>query len=279
MSTNGTPSKLAVTLADASDSGDLLNRLMSVAVQKVGVERGPKGNKTRFGDDKVMVRFRSSSNAEDALAFSGAGLYDSTSACLADERDDDVDGPSRCDEDKDSERTLTRAIGKVWASLWKMEAYEERTWYGMDHRMVQMGILVNTRSKDERANIVAFSGNPTAEDDRTLVNAQLGELDVVSAKPGVFPEKNLLEIYGHVVQTILRVNHSSEKPDGWILNASQLEELGHVFSKIEGDYPIDETIPPNATLLLDTEWKVLSDGRLVIKQIRPFLRANRLAEE
>lgn len=54
MSTNGTPSKLAVTLADASDSGDLLNRLMSVAVQKVGVERGPKGNKTRFGDDKVM---------------------------------------------------------------------------------------------------------------------------------------------------------------------------------------------------------------------------------
>ena len=26
------------------------------------------------------------------------------------------------------------------------------------------------------------------------------------------------------------------------------------------------------TLLLDTEWKVLSDGRLIIKQIRPFLR-------
>jgi hypothetical protein len=25
-------------------------------------------------------------------------------------------------------------------------------------------------------------------------------------------------------------------------------------------------------VLLDTEWKVLVDGRLVIKQIRPFLR-------
>ncbi|MCB9744915.1 MAG: hypothetical protein H6740_20155, partial [Alphaproteobacteria bacterium] len=50
-----------------------------------------------FGDASVMVRFRSSSNAEDALGFSGAGLYDSESACVADSQDGDAEGPSRCD--------------------------------------------------------------------------------------------------------------------------------------------------------------------------------------
>ena len=51
MSTNGTPTRLALAL---SDQDQLLNRLMSVSVQKVGVERGPKGRKTRFGDDHVL---------------------------------------------------------------------------------------------------------------------------------------------------------------------------------------------------------------------------------
>ena len=156
--------------------------------------------------------------------------------------------------------------------LWKMEAYEERAWYGMDHNLAAMGILVNTRSDDEQANIVAFTGNPTADDDRTLVNAQLGELDVVSSEPGVFPEKTLLEMGANSVSEIIRVNHSSEMPEGWILSDSQLEELGGIFAEIESVYPIDETLPDGATLLLDTEWKVLNDGRLVIKQIRPFLR-------
>lgn len=58
-----------------------------------------------------------------------------------------------------------------------------------------MGILVNTRTGDELANVVAFTGNPSlAGDDRYLVNAQVGAVDVVSAVPGVWPEKVLLTI-------------------------------------------------------------------------------------
>ena len=53
MSTNGTPTRLALALADAQD-GYWMNRMVSVAIQKVGATRGPKGNKTRFGDDKVL---------------------------------------------------------------------------------------------------------------------------------------------------------------------------------------------------------------------------------
>jgi hypothetical protein len=46
-----------------------------------------------------------------------------------------------------------------------------------------------------------------------------------------------------------------------------------VLADIEGVFPLDEPAPVDADVVLDTEWKVLVDGRLVIKQIRPFLRS------
>lgn len=53
-----------------------------------------------------------------------------------------------------------------------------------------MGVLVDLRIDDELANIVAFTGKPNAAgDDRYLVNAQAGELDVVLPDPGSFPEE------------------------------------------------------------------------------------------
>jgi hypothetical protein len=138
-----------------------------------------------------------------------------------------------------------------------------------------MGILVNTRSKGELANVVAFTGNPTAAgDNRFLVNAQAGELDVVAAEPGVFPEKDLLIMSGAGdVVGIERVTGSSELPEGeYVLSDAELEDLGVTLWSIEQDFPIDATVPEGGDLLLDTEWKVKSDGQLIIKQVRPFLR-------
>jgi hypothetical protein len=226
-----------------------------------------------FGADDVMVRFRSSSNAEDALEFSGAGLYDSTSVCVADETDGDTVGPSRCDPDEPDERGVCRGLTKVWASLWNMEAYEERAWYGIDQRQVAMAVLVDTRIKDELANVVAFSGNPLAAgDQRYLVNAQIGELDVVSAASGVWPESDLLTIQEGAVADIERVRGSSELPDGqWVLDDERLQELGAALSEIVSVYPIDDVLGETDVVLLDTEWKIDSDGQLIVKQVRLFL--------
>ena len=227
-----------------------------------------------FGSSLAMVRFRSSSNAEDGLVFNGAGLYESTSACAADSQDDDELGPSACDPDKAEEESLEEALGTVWASLWKMSAWDERDWYGIDHGQVAMGILVNTRSKDEAANVVAFTGNPTAAgDDRYLVNAQVGELEVVSAEAGVTPERVLLTVDAGEVTEILRVEPSSEVMAGQqVLGDAVLGELGALLHSITQVYPMDQRVPEGGALLWDTEWKRLSDGRLIIKQIRPYLR-------
>jgi len=227
-----------------------------------------------YGTDDVMVRFRSSSNAEDALGFSGAGLYDSTSVCLADETDTDAVGPSRCDASQPDERDVCRGLTRVWASLWNLKAFEERAWYGIDHRDVAMGILVDTRTANELANIVAFTGNPLLRGDpRYLVNAQAGELDVVSAQPGVWPEKVLLSVEAGTVVEVERVRGSTELPEGeWVLGDATLELLGVTLAQIAEVFPIDEAVPESGTVLLDTEWKLRHDGQLIIKQVRPFLQ-------
>ena len=165
---------------------------------------------TTFGGPAVMARFRSSSNAEDAPGFSGAGLYESTNACLADDQDPDKSGPSRCDPAEPEERGLCRAVKKVWASLWLVRAYEEREWYGIDHAQAAMGILVDLRLGDERANMVVFTGDPNLPGDhRFLVNAQTGDLEVVSSDPGTSPEKTRLTLTAGEVTKI-------DKPAGRI---------------------------------------------------------------
>ncbi len=225
-----------------------------------------------FGADDVMVRFRSSSNAEDAAAFSGAGLYTSESVCLADDLDADEAGPSRCDPDQPKERSVARGLRKVWASTWNVAAWEERAWYGIDSGQVAMGVLVNTRSKDEAATIVAFTGNPGAADDRYLVNAQIEPWEVVDTTPGVWPERSLLTLTEGAVTRIERVAPSSQA--AVVLDDARLRELGAALWQVEAALPVDEPAPVGSTRLLDTEWKVLDDGRLIIKQWRPFLRGD-----
>lgn len=227
---------------------------------------------SRFGAN-VMVRFRSSSNAEDGLLFNGAGLYSSTSACVADDTDGDAVGPSQCDATKSNEHGVCIALKKVWSSLWLQRAYEERTWYGIDQSAVAMSILVDLRSKDELANVVAFSGNPLGPNkDDYLIDAQIGAYDVVSAIPGVYPEKDLLTMSAGQVQYIQRVRASSQLPAGQlVLDDGQLAQLGAYVAEIVQQFPIDDGAPAGHRIILDTEWKVRADGTWLIKQVRPFL--------
>lgn len=136
-----------------------------------------------------------------------------------------------------------------------------------------MGVLVNTRTKGELANLVALTGNPgQTGDNRYLVNAQAGELDVVAAVAGAWPEKDLLTLTAGQVTRVERVRGSTELPAGqWVLGDERLRELGALLSGIADVFPLDGAAPTGRRQLLDTEWKLRADGRLAIKQIRPFL--------
>ncbi|MBN1443190.1 MAG: hypothetical protein JXA90_10800 [Planctomycetes bacterium] len=229
-----------------------------------------------FGSADVMVRFRSSSNMEDNLEFNGAGLYDSTSVCALDSEDGDDDGPSQCDPDQDSERTIQRGLRRVWSSLWNARAYEEREYYQLPQEQARMAILVTPAYPDEAANGVAFTGNPVnPQDKRYLINAQLGDVSVVTPEdPSIVPERDLLEITGGEVTGIIRARASSLVPPGsFVLSDEQLSTLGSVLYSVEESFPIDYGPFDPEWVLLDFEFKFTQAGDLVLKQVRPFLIA------
>jgi hypothetical protein len=227
-----------------------------------------------FGASDERVRFRSSSNVEDALEFNGAGLYDSTSVCAADDLDGDGKGPSLCDSERAGERGVARGLKKVWASLWSYRAHEERAFYGIEQRDSAMAVLVTKAFTDEIANGVAFSGNPqNAADHRYVVTVQAGEASVVSPTPGVLPEKDLLEIGpdGRVNLILRDVPSSLLRAGAYVLSESKLRELGALLSWIDRRFPVDVGQHGRHEVLLDIEFKVRPDNSLAVKQIRPFL--------
>lgn len=228
---------------------------------------------TVFEGTTTAVRFRSSSNVEDALEFNGAGLYESTSVCVADGLDEDDDGPSLCDPGQANERTIERALKKVWTSVWTFRAHEERTFFQIPPERVAMGILVNRAFLDEVANGVAFTGNPrNATDRRYLITAQIGEESVVSPQPGTTVERDLLEIEAGEVTAIVRDRASSLVEVGTqVVSDAKLSELGAFMAHVDATFPLDLQGQSRELVLLDFEFKVERGGELAVKQVRPFL--------
>ena len=228
-----------------------------------------------FGERR-MVRFRSSSNMEDGLVFSGAGLYDSTSVCVADGEDGDSKGPSLCDPLQPEERTIRRGLRRVWASLWSDRAVSERAWYGMDQSRAAMGILISPAFLDEVAQGVAFTGNPlNPTADELVINVQPGDASVVLPEPGAVPERDVLEVKEGRVARIRREQTSSLVPPGaQVLSDPQLHRLGALLLQLRDSYAVDPEGHDPALIFLDLEFKLTPEGELVFKQVRPYLAAD-----
>ncbi len=221
----------------------------------------------------TRVRFRSSSNVEDDIQFNGAGLYDSTSGCPQDDFDADTVGPSHCDPTRENERGISRALKRVWSSLWNFRAYEEREFFQVPHDLTAMGVLVNRTFIDEAAQGVAFTGNPSnVRDRRYTITVQLGEESVVSPEPGVLAERNLLEVVDGEVVGITRATRSTlTAPGEFVLSEEQLRELGALMAHIDANFPLETGEFDREQVLLDMEFKFMRDGELAVKQVRPFL--------
>ena len=95
---------------------------------------------------------------------------------------------------------------------------------------------------------------------------------LVRPPPGVRPETLLLTRAsdGEHIALIDRVSESSESSNP-VLSDENVRNIGELMIELEASFPIDEEVPEGRRVLLDSEWKVLSDGTLVIKQVRPFL--------
>ena len=257
--------RLAAFQEYARDNGSVNPTLVSNLITRI---------EEVFGSTLVMVRFRSSSNIEDSLVFNGAGLYDSTSACAEDSLDGDSSGPSHCDPNQTSERTIERGLKKVWVSLWNYRAYEEREYYQIPQDLAAMAILVTPAAPDEASNGVAFTGDPIqGASAGYVINVQIGDNSVVHPEVDVLPEKDVLQMASGEVVSIHRARGSSlMNPGEWVLTDEQLERLGAAMGIVDASFPIDLKGYSRDGVLLDIEFKFTQEDALIFKQIRPFLR-------
>lgn len=254
-------------------------------------------------------KFRSSTNVEDLDQLTGAGLYDSKSGCLADDLDADADGPSAClsareaaelerqlalrraeflehpdrvylgaiiadlEGDLNEEKEVGSAMKKVWASLWNLRAYDEREYYGIDHRLAYMAIAVNPSFVLERANTVAVS-NLSVDQGAPLyrINSQVGTESVVQpADPTAVAELLTFRRENGEPTDIRLELGSSLLPSGEeVWPRDKLTELAHVLFQLH-DHFAANVYPDLSPLSLDYEVKYTDEGEVVVKQVRPYV--------
>lgn len=234
------------------------------AAQRQGVEAALTGyNPTR------KIRFRSSTNVEDSDVFTGAGLYDSYSGCLADDKDADAAGPSLCDAGDATERGVYRAIRKVYASFYNDNAFFARLMYGVEEADVGMGVLVHYSYPDEQemANGVATQARGVSLTDEIKLVTQLGAASVTNPEGGALPEIVRLTTFESSTylesvsgSTLVPLgDHVMEWEDDYLTLAALLDKVEERFRQVH---------PGKSSFMLDYEYKKMKPGKLVVKQVR-----------
>lgn len=210
----------------------------------------------------TKVRFRSSTNVEDLKSFSGAGLYTSVGASLA-------DGPG----------ALENGIKVVWASVYNYAAFVEREFYRVDQRQVMMAVLVHAAFEDELANGVALTINEFSDlRPAFYINAQVGEISVANPTGEAVPEQILwYTLYQTPEYEVL--SRSSLTAGAPVLADAEYGELAGQLTRINAHFRwlhcrIEGTNDIDPNCALDVEWKLAPDHTVYLKQVRPLRGAN-----
>lgn len=215
--------------------------------------------KTQLGGRSVFVR--SSSNAEDLPDFSGAGLYSSVANVK-------------------KETDLIEAVKKVWASLWKFEAYEARMRNYVDQESVYMSALIQL-SVDMQKGGVMISKDPFDDENKNAVymSAVCGHNSNVVNNTGI-PEQILFNPKSNsvVVMTLSDQKNSlkfsaegglEETPDNCanpttnrILTDLQVRNLAKIALGVRRIF--------GNKAEQDIEWGIMN-GRIYVVQSRPYI--------
>lgn len=214
--------------------------------------------KTQLGGRSVFVR--SSSNAEDLPNFSGAGLYSSV--------------PNVKDEEK-----LIEAVKKVWASLWKFEAYEARVRNYVEQQSVYMSALIQLSVDMDRGGVM-ISKDPfdPRNKNSVYISAVCGHNSNVVNNNGI-PEQILFNPKSDsvVVMTLSDQKNSlvfdengglTESPDKCVnvqkrvLTDQQSRNLAKIALNIRTTF--------GGKKEQDIEWGIM-DGKIYIVQSRPYI--------
>lgn len=268
------------------DAGGAQGRIRNQPIDPVTLDVIEAALTAAYGNlaDEQGLRFRSSSNIEDAEGFNGAGLYTSNTGYLHADRLND--GRHL--------QTVEQALLETWASYWGSEAFEERRMANVAHLSGAMGAVVHPNFPDELElsnGVFTYTILPAGHASGAAVlemNVQQGALSVTNPPPG---DPNLPEVDRVVLDDvggtrIERVRGSTLVPAGQVLLSDtqllrvfeQARRVSELWLSVEnGALAVSQQ---RSTLTIDFEvrdmdhgWPAFADGtiagaRTVIKQAR-----------
>lgn len=197
----------------------------------------------------TSIRCRSSTNNEDLPGFSGAGLYDSCTH-------------------KPNEGHLANSVKQIYASLWNDRAFEEREFYHIDHMQVAMGVLLHPNFSGEKANGVAVTDDILYQSKGNYyINTQPGEDLVTNPDEQSSPEEVLLGWWKRDGHKVVRKSASGEV----LLGQDQLDELRERLARIHNRFRVLYGKSESERFAMEIEFKITKDGKLSIKQARPWV--------
>lgn len=213
--------------------------------------------RTQLGGRPVFVR--SSSNAEDLPKFSGAGLYSSV--------------PNVREADK-----LIDGVKKVWASLWKFEAYEARVRNYVDQKRVYMSALVQL-GVDMQKGGVMITKDPFDEQskDSVYISAVCGHNSNVVNNAGL-PEQILFNPRSNsvIVMTLSQQENALEFDEAGDLRSTS-DKCANASKRVLTDLQARNLARTAIRIRSvfgkepqDIEWGILN-GRVYIVQARPYI--------
>ncbi|MHC4777998.1 MAG: PEP/pyruvate-binding domain-containing protein, partial [Planctomycetota bacterium] len=208
------------------------------------------------GGEPPLVAVRSTATAEDLPDHSFAGQHDTYLG---------IRGLS----------SVIDAVRRCWASLWTDRAYEYRRHNGIEHRTVDMAVIVQTLVEADAAGILFTADPVSGRKDRMIVEGSfgLGEA-VVSSR--VSPDRFILDrtdsrVLDRTISSkdlILRVDGrrgvveeepTAEKKEIPCLDEEAARRLGEMAVKVEGLFGSPQ----------DVEWAV-HEGKVYLLQSRPI---------
>jgi rifampicin phosphotransferase len=180
-----------------------------------------------------VAAVRSSATAEDLPGHSFAGQYETILG---------VRSREECFD----------AIRKCWASLWTERAFEYRRRNGIDHRQVEMAVIVQQQIEPDAAG-VAFSVDPVTGSPSRIVIESCRGLGEALVSGNVQPDRFLLQKRN---LELIRQNLVADKPS---LDLKSAQRLARHVRRIEKRLGSPQ----------DVEWAI-RDGTIWFLQARPI---------
>jgi hypothetical protein len=213
--------------------------------------------RTQLGGKPVFVR--SSSNSEDLPNFSGAGLYSSVANVIEEEK-------------------LIEAIKKVWASLWRFEAYEARVRNYVSQQDVYMSALVQLGVDMEKGGVM-ITKDPFDDrnKDAVYISAVCGHNSKVVDNRGI-PEQILFNPKSNsvIVMTLSQQENALAFDEGGDLKETVDKCAGagkRVLTNLQARSLAKAAISIRRAFggkkEQDIEWGIMN-GRIYVVQARPY---------